>query len=69
VMITSFYDGSDLQKAGLAKGDVVTAVNGQPLHTVQDMLAFTPTLSAGTTLHLTARHGTETKDYEITLTR
>jgi PDZ domain len=69
VMITSFYDGSDLQKAGLAKGDVITAVNGRPLHTVQDMLAFTPTLSAGTTLHLTARHGTETKDYEITLTR
>ena len=69
MMITLFYEGSDLEKAGLAKGDVITTANGKPLHTSQQLAEFTHTLAAGMTVHLTVRHGTEDKQYDITLTR
>ncbi|MFP4234236.1 MAG: PDZ domain-containing protein [Nitriliruptoraceae bacterium] len=53
----------------LAVGDVVLAVDGDPLGSAEELQAITRTSQVGDTLRLTVRHAGRTRDVEVTLAR
>lgn len=48
-------------------GDVIVAINGQPLTTVEDLLAAFDDRQVGETVRVTVKRGTSVRDYFITL--
>jgi serine protease Do len=56
------YPGSPAAQAGLAEGDVLTAIQGQPVATREDVTTDLYSLPEGTPLRLTVRRGARTVD-------
>jgi S1-C subfamily serine protease len=54
-------------KAGLHPGDVVTAVNGQPVNTTNQFVATIANYAPGDTVTLTVNRGGQTKNVKLTL--
>ena len=67
LMIMDVSEDSDAKEKGIVKGDVLTAVNGTPVRTTEDVLAIKDKLSVGDTLTLTIWHEGESRDVDIEL--
>ena len=65
--VESVAEGSDAEAKGIQPGDIVTAVNGQPVADTYSVNAIKEGLSVGDTLTLTIFREGETFDVEITL--
>ncbi len=66
IVVFSVASGSAAERAGLAPGDVITAVNGTPLETVEDLFAALRGLEPGDEVTLSVdRHG---EQLELTAT-
>lgn len=66
VYVTSVNDGSDAKAKGIREGDIVTAINGQPVCSIDDLNTIKNQYAAGDEVTLTVyRSGTY---YEITVT-
>ncbi|WP_240619531.1 S1C family serine protease [Blastococcus sp. TF02-8] len=59
--------GSAAEKAGLQRGDVVTAVGSRPVTTSTELTAAVRSLAPGDTVELTVRRGSDTRSVEVTL--
>jgi len=68
VYVQSVTSGGPAGKAGIAPGDVITSVNGQPTATVDDFTSVVAELKPGTTVSLgiDTQHGTH-KTLHLTL--
>ena len=67
LMIMNVSEGSDAMEKGILVGDVLTAVNGIPVRTTEDVIAIKDTLSVGDTLTLTIWHEGESRDVVVEL--
>ncbi len=65
--ITAVVSGTPAAKAGLKKGDVITAVDGKTIATADALIAVVSADSPGQTLTLTVRHGSTTRHVTIKL--
>jgi putative serine protease PepD len=59
--------GGPAAKAGLQPGDLITAVNGKKITSVNDFVGTIATYSPGDTVTLTVKRGGETKSVKLTL--
>jgi len=59
--------GSPADQAGLAVGDVLVAIDGQPMRGVLDCLKAILKKNAGDTLHLRVQRGRQTRTVRVTL--
>ena len=59
--------GGPAAKAGLQPGDLITAVNGKRITSVNDFVSTIATYSPGDTVTLTVKRGGQTKDVKLTL--
>ena len=59
--------GGPADKAGLKAGDVITAVNGQPIEDGTALITAIRSLSPGDTVTLTVKNGGQTRDIKVTL--
>ncbi len=59
--------GGPADKAGLRPGDLITAVNGQRISSVNQFVAKIATYSPGDTVTLTVKRGGDTKTLKLTL--
>jgi putative serine protease PepD len=66
--ITSVSAGSAAAKAGLQKGDLVTAVNGEPVDSALSLVGYIREQSVGNTVTLTVVRGGQTTEIKATLT-
>lgn len=53
--------------AGIVRGDIILAVNGDPVNTMAEATFLLRTLQPGDTVTLTVRHGDEERTVEVTL--
>ncbi len=53
--------------AGIVRGDIILAVNGDPVNTMAEATFLLRTLQPGDTVELTVRHGDEERTVEVTL--
>jgi len=68
VLVYSVYPGTPAAQAGLQPGDVLTAMNGQPLASATDLQAQLRQLNPGQTVTLTDVRGNQTLSIKVTLT-
>jgi len=68
VLVTGVRDGSAAERAGLQAGDVLTTLNGKPLHTVQELNNAEGLLPLGSTLRLGVLRGGKLSEVSATLT-
>ena len=59
--------GSPAAKAGLQAGDLITAVNGTPVASVNQFVATIANYAPGNTVTLTVNRGGQTKSIKLTL--
>ncbi len=59
--------GGPAAKAGLQPGDLITAVNGQQINSVNQFIATVATYSPGNTVTLTVKRSGQTKHIKLTL--
>jgi PDZ domain-containing protein len=64
--ITQVVKGSPAATAGLRPGDVITAIDGQPVQVVDDVGTIVRAQPAGTTFTVTVRRGEDTKTVPVT---
>ena len=62
----AFQAGSPAQKAGLAIGDVITAVNGATISDVPGLMSKLATLPPGSTLKLTVSRAGQSMTIDVT---
>ncbi|HUS17916.1 MAG TPA: PDZ domain-containing protein, partial [Chloroflexia bacterium] len=76
VVIMGIQPGSPAEKAGLTAtdpsgngtvGDIITAVDGKPVTSSQDINSLLATKTAGDTVTVTAWHNGQTRDVKVTL--
>nr|WP_317325546.1 trypsin-like peptidase domain-containing protein [uncultured Flavonifractor sp.] len=68
VCVKSVQQGTDAETQGIFPGDVIVAANGQPVTTIEELLALKDTLSAGDVIHIRLwRNGAEL-ERDVTLT-
>jgi S1-C subfamily serine protease len=71
VLITAFANDaagqSPAQQAGLQQGDIITAVNGQPIGSSSDLSGILLTKAPGTQVSLTILRGTSQQSVTVTL--
>ena len=67
VRITSVSDGTAAAEAGLAEGDLVTAVDGEPVETTGELVSELRSRMPGDVVTLTVERGGETVELEATL--
>lgn len=65
--IGSVRSGSPAAAAGLEAGDVVTALDGEPIATADDLVAAVAALRPGDSVMLTVRSGDDTRSVTVTL--
>jgi putative serine protease PepD len=65
--VSQVKPGTPAERAGLKKGDVITAVDGKSLANADALTAIVTTHSPGQTLHLTIHRGGATKQVAVTL--
>ncbi len=68
VVVTGVTDGSAAAHAGLQPGDVLTALNGKPLHNVQELNNAEGLLPLGSTLRLGVLREGKLREVNATLT-
>ncbi len=66
--ISAVNKGSDAEKQGLKAGDILTAVNGTPITTNDEVTAIKNTMQAGDSIHLTIWRDGTTLEFDVTLT-
>jgi putative serine protease PepD len=59
--------GGPAAKAGLKPGDLITAVNGKPVHSVDQFVGTIATYAPGHTVTLTVKRDGQTKQIKVTL--
>lgn len=71
VYISSVSEGTGADKAGLIKGDIITALNGEEIKSMDDLKKELSYYAAGTTVELTIMQGSpvgyQAKTVEVTL--
>lgn len=67
VYVVSVKENGAAEKAGLAKGDIITAVNGTKVSSYEDLAAIKNKYKAGDTITLTIWKSGSTKDVKLTL--
>ena len=67
VYISAVYDGSDAQAKGVAAGDIITAVNGTRVTSIDELNRVKNQFTAGDSITLTLYHGGSYRDVEVTL--
>ena len=71
VYVSSVSEGTGAAKAGLIKGDIITALNGEEIKSMDDLKNELSYYAAGTTVELTIMQGSPTgyqaKTVEVTL--
>jgi Do/DeqQ family serine protease len=67
VVVTGVRDGSAAEHAGLQAGDVLTALNGKPLRSVQELHNAEGLLPLGSTLRLGVLRDGQTREVDATL--
>src|SRR5580704_12522583 len=59
--------GSPAEKAGLQPGDVITEINGQPIHTGADLVNPIAQTAIGQSVQLRIVHAKQAKDISLTV--
>ena len=67
VYINAVYDGSDAQAKGVAAGDIITAVNGTRVTSIDELNRVKNQFAAGDSITLTLYNGGSYRDVEVTL--
>lgn len=67
VVVSGFADNSTAESAGLAEGDIITALDGTKVSTYDDIAAFLATKSAGDKVKVTVTRNSQSVDVTITL--
>jgi putative serine protease PepD len=67
IVITNVQDGTPAQKAGIVKGDIITAVNGTTVATDNQLANVLQQLSPGTKVTITVNRNGTSKKLELTL--
>ena len=67
VYISAVYDGSDAQAKGVAAGDIITAVNGTRVTSIDELNRVKNQFAAGDSITLTLYNGGSYRDVEVTL--
>ena len=67
VYINAVYDGSDAQAKGVAAGDIITAVNGTRVTSIDELNRVKNQFTAGDSITLTLYNGGGYRDVEVTL--
>ncbi len=67
VYVSQVNEGSDALEKGLQVGDVIVAVNGQPVYTVAEVNLIKEEMQVGDTITLTVYRDGETFDMEVVL--
>ena len=67
VYISAVYDGSDAQAKGVAAGDIITAVNGMRVTSIDELNRVKNQFTAGDSITLTLYNGGNYRDVEVTL--
>ena len=67
VYVTAVYDGSDAQAKGVAAGDIITAVNGTRVTTIDELNRIKNQFSAGDSITLTLYYRGAYRDVDVTL--
>lgn len=65
--ITEVSKGSDAEAKGILPGDVLTAVNGEPVSVSDDVVAVKNQLQVGDTIHFTIWRDGETLEFDVVL--
>ena len=66
IVLQRVEPGSPAEKAGLQSGDVITSVNGKPVHTGNDLVNPIASTPIGSSVHVTYMR--DKKEHEATLT-
>ncbi|QDU60835.1 Aminopeptidase YwaD precursor [Planctomycetes bacterium Pan216] len=66
-LLNGVQPGSPAQKAGLKEGDIITAIDGKPVHTVREYATRLYRCKPGATVTITIKRGEEKKDLEVKL--
>ena len=67
VYISAVYDGSDAQAKGVTAGDIITAVNGTRVTSIDELNRVKNQFTAGDSITLTLYNGGSYRDVEVTL--
>ena len=67
VYISAVYDGSDAQAKGVTAGDIITAVNGTRVTSIDELNRVKNQFTAGDSITLTLYNGGNYRDVEVTL--
>ena len=67
VYISAVYDGSDAQAKGVVAGDIITAVNGTRVTSIDELNRVKNQFTAGDSITLTLYNGGSYRDVEVTL--
>lgn len=65
--VSAVQENSDAQAKGIQVGDIITAVNGTPVYTTEDISAIKDALSVGETMRFSLWRDGETMEVEIEL--
>ena len=65
--ISAVYDGSDAQAKGVTAGDIITAVNGTRVTSIDELNRVKNQFTAGDSITLTLYNGGSYRDVEVTL--
>jgi S1-C subfamily serine protease len=68
VVVKTVRDASPAVSAGIAPADVITAIDGEPIHSMSDLVVNLRTHRAGDTIALAVVRGTERRTAKATLT-
>lgn len=66
--ISAVNKGSDAEKQGVKAGDILTAVNGTPITTNEEVTAIKNSMQAGDSIHLTVWRDGKTLEFDVILT-
>jgi S1-C subfamily serine protease len=66
-IVLSVVSGSPAAKAGIAEGDVITAVDGKPLNTVEDFIGALRQHQPGDVITVTIVRGDATRQVKVTV--
>lgn len=67
VYISAVYDGADAQAKGVTAGDIITAVNGTRVTSIDELNRVKNQFTAGDSITLTLYNGGSYRDVEVTL--
>ena len=67
VSAVGIVPGGPASKAGLKPGDLITAVNGKPVSSVDQFVGTVATYAPGDTVTFTVKRGGQTKQIKVTL--